>query len=265
MRIVRHSRYIQQQKRKSKILALIGFLVLSSAMFLAMLPNMLLFAYVAMIGGFVMFNMGMQGIGRWSRNPRNDQILDARMKGLGDQVTLVHFAKLGENGRVIDHLAVFPGGLVLLNGKEIDGRIRQKKAAWRKEGGLFRKMFAFSGPQLGNPSFENDRNLPLIEKWLEDNQIEVEVYAATVFLHPRVELEIEEPDYPVLHAEEVPEFLRDLPTDETFTRDEQQHLVELLAAGAGVEQPERQQASRRPRPVRRASAPRPSQVKRKTA
>ncbi len=265
MRIVRHSTYIQQQKRRSKILALIGFVILSSAMFLAMLPNMLLLAYVAMIGGFVMFNMGMQGIGRWSRNPRNDQILDARMKGLGDQVTLVHYAKLGEKGRVIDHLAVFPGGLVLLNGKEIDGRIRQKKAAWRKDGGLFRKMFAFSGPQLGNPSFENDRNVPIVEKWLEESQMEVEVYAATVFLHPRVELQIEEPDYPVLHAEEVPEFLRDLPVDETFTREEQQRLVELLAAGAGVEQPERQQASRRPRPVRRASAPKPSQVKRKTA
>lgn len=265
MRIVRHSRYIQQQKRRSKILALIGFLVLTSAMFLAMLPNMLLLAYVAMIGGFVMFNMGMQGIGRWNRNPRNDQILDARLKGLGDQVTLVHYAKLGEKARVIDHLAVFPGGLVLLNGKEIDGRIRQKKSVWRKDGGLFRKMFAFSGPQLGNPSFENDRNLPQVEKWLQDNHMEVDVYAATVFLHPRVELEIEEPDYPVLHAEEVQEFLRDLPVDETFTRDEQQRLVELLAAGEGVEQPDRQQASRRPRPVRRASAPKPSQVKRKTA
>jgi hypothetical protein len=126
-------------------------------------------------------------------------------------------------------------------------------------------MFAFSGPQLGNPSLENDRNLPFVEKWLEDNQMEADVHAATVFLHPRVELEIEEPDYPVLHAEEVPEFLRDLQTDETFTRDEQQHLIELLAAGEGVEQPERQQASRRPRPVRRASAPKPSQVKRKTA
>lgn len=265
MRIVRHTKYIKQQKRKSKVLALIGFLVLSSAMFLAMLPNMLLIAYVAMIGGFIMFNMGMQGIGRWSRNPRNDQILDTRMKGLSDQVTLVHFARLGEKGKVIDHLAVFPGGLVLLNGREIDGKIRQKKSVWRKDGGLFRKMFAFSGPQLGNPSFENDRTLPLIEKWLADNQLEVDVHAATVFLHPRVDLEIEEPDYPVLHGEEVPEFIRDLPTDETFTRDEQQRLVGLLAAGEGVEEPERQQASRRPRPVRRASTPKPTQVKRKTA
>lgn len=264
MRIVRHTKHIQQQKRKSKWLAFIGFLVLSSAMFLAMLPDMLMLAYIAMIGGFIMFNMGMQGIGRWTRNPRNDQILDTRMKGLSDQVTLVHYARVGDK-RVLDHLVIFPGGLLILNARELDGAIRQKKSSWRKHGGLFRKMFAFSGPQLGNPSFENDRNIPLVEKWLADNQLEVDVLAATVFLHPRVDLEVEEPDYPVLHGEEVPEFMRDLPVDETLTADEKQRLVELLAAGQGVEVPERQQASRRPRPVRRASAPKATQVKRRTA
>lgn len=264
MRIVRHSKYINQQKKRSKWLAAVGFLILASAMFIAMMPNLLLFAYVAMIGGFVMFNMGMQGIGKWTRNPRNDQILDSRMKGLSDQVTLVHYAKLGDK-RVIDHLAVYPGGLAILNAKEIDGAIRQRGGSWQKKGGMIRKLFAFSGPQLGNPSFENDRNVPHVEKWLADNQMEVDVIAATVFLHPRAELEIEDPDYPVLHAEEVPEFLRDLEADETFTQVEKAALVDLLAAGEGVEEPEKQQASRRPRPVRRTSAPKTSQVKRKSA
>ena len=268
MRTVRHSQHIRQQKRKSKWFAFIGFLILSSAMFLAMLPNALLLAYVAMIGGFILFNIGMQGIGRWTRNPRNDQILDARMKNVSDQVTLVHYAKLTDDkgkSKVIDHLAVYNGGVLVLNGKEIDGAIEQKKSAWRKKGGMIRKMFAFSGPQLGNPSFENDRLVPLVENWLAQNQIEVDVTAATVFLHPRVELTIEEPDYPVLHAEEVPEFIHDLPADESFTADEKAHLVELLSSGEGVETPERERVSRRPRPVRRVSAPKASQVKRKSA
>lgn len=268
MRIVRHSNHIKQQKRKSKWLAFIGFLVLTSAMFLAMLPNALLFAYVAMIGGFVMFNIGMQGIGRWTRNPRNDQILDIRMKGLSDQVTLVHYAALTDakdKKKVVDHLVVYGGGVLILNAKEIDGKIQQNKTSWRKQGGLIRKMFSFSGPQLGNPSFENDRLVPLVEQWLADNQLEVDVIAATVFLHPRTELEIEEPDYPVLHAEEIPEFMREIPTDESFTQDEKVRLVELLSQGEGVETPEKERASRRPRPVRRKAAPKASQVKRKTA
>lgn len=268
MRIVRHSNHIKQQKRKSKWLAFIGFLILTSAMFLAMLPNMLLLAYVAMIGGFVMFNIGMQGIGRWTRNPRNDQVLDVRMKSLSDQITLVHYAGLTDEKqkrKVVDHLVVYGGGVLILNAKEVDGKIQQRKTTWRKQGGLIRKMFSFSGPQLGNPSFENDRLIPIVEKWLAENQLEVDVAAATVFLHPRTELEIEEPDYPVLHAEELPEFLRELETDESFTTEEKFRLVELLSAGDGVETPDQERASRRPRPVRRKSAPKASQVKRKTA
>lgn len=268
MRIVRHSNHIKQQKRKSKLLAFIGFLILTSAMFLAMLPNALLVAYVAMIGGFIMFNIGMQGIGRWTRNPRNDQVLDIRLKGLSDQTTLVHYAAITDakdKRKVVDHLLIYGGGLLILNAKEVDGKIQQKKSTWRKQGGMIRKMFSFSGPQLGNPSFENDRLVPMVEHWLGENQLEVDVMAATVFLHPRTELEIEEPDYPVLHVEEVPEFLREIHMDDTLTQDEKIRLVELLSAGVGVESPDKERASRRPRPVRRASAPKPSQVKRKSA
>lgn len=267
MRIVRHAAYIKSQKRKSIWLAVIGFLVLSSAMFIAMLPGLLIIAYVTMIGGFIMFNVGMQGVGRWSRNPRNDQILDARLKGLSDQSTLVHYATLDVAGkkRNVPHLLVHAGGLLLINAKEVDGKVEQRGSTWRKQGGVVRKMFSFSGPQLGNPSLENDRMIPEIEKWLAANQLEVDVLAATVFLHPKLEVEVSDPDYPVLHAEEVAEFVHDVPADHSFTPDEKRHLVELLSAGVGVEEPEKQQASRRPRPVKRVAGPKPSQVKRKSA
>src|SRR5699024_2810561 len=105
----------------------------------------------------------------------------------------------------------------------------------------------------------------LVESWLAENNLSVDVLAVTVFLHPKAELEIEEPDYPVLHAEEMEEFIRDMPADESFTQDEKIRLVEMLAAGEGVETPELEKPSRRPRPVRRAAGPRPTQVKRKSA
>lgn len=263
MRIVRYSNYIKKQKRKSIWMAVIGFITLSAAMFIAMMPGLLIVAYVAMIGGFITFNLGMQGVGKWTRNPRNDQIFDVRMKSLTDQVTLIHYAKPGK--RVVEHLAVYPGGLLVLNGKEVDGNIVQRGAVWRKKGGLFRRLFAFSGPQLGNPSFENDRAVASVEEWLAEQHLEVDVKAATVFLHPRVDLEVEKPDYPVLHGEEVDEFIRDLPDDEHFTQDEKNQLLSLLTSGQGVEQPEQQKASRRPRPTRRVAGPKPSQVKRKSA
>lgn len=255
MRIVRHNAYISERKRRARLFSLFGFLLLSGSLLIAWYPDYLLVAYVAMLGGFILFNMGMQQLGKWTRNPRNDQILDHQMKNLSDRVTLIHYAPFGKHR--IEHVAVHPGGLVVLTAREVDGTIKKRRSSWKRKGGLYRRLFSFSGPQVGNPSFETDANVRRAEEFLAENQMEVDVEGAIVFVHPRVELDIEDPDYPVLHGDEVDEFIRGLPPDESFTREERERIVELLSAGERVETPQVQkQGSRRPRPVKRVAAPR---------
>lgn len=254
MRIVRHNKYISQRKKRARIFALVGFLLLSTSLLIAWYPDYLLLAYVAMLSGFILFNMGMQQVGKWTRNPRNDQVLDIRMKGLSDRVTLVHYAQLGKYN--IEHIAVHPGGLVLLTTKEVDGTIEKRKGRWRRKGGVFRRLFSFSGPQLGNPGFETEEGVKRVGAWLAEQQMEVDVEGAIVFVHPGTELDIEDPDYPVLHGEELPAFFHDLPADPDFTSEERDRIIELLAAGESVEKESvRAQGSRRPRPVKRVAAP----------
>lgn len=253
MQIVRHAEYVKDRKKRGRWMALLGFVLLSGSLFIAWYPQFLIIAYVAMLIGFVMFNIGMQGIGKWSRDPRNDQILDHRMKGLGDRFTIIHYPQIGK--QVIEHLLVYPGGVLVMTAKEIGGKISQKGKSWRKQGGLFRRLFTFSGPQLGNPSFETETNVKRVEEFLAQHQVEVDVTGSVVFVHPKAELEIEDPDFPVLHGEEMEEFVRDLPADETFTQEERAQVVELLSQGAKVETPTVEKSSRRPRPVRRVAAP----------
>lgn len=253
MQIVRHAKYVKDRKKRGRWLALLGFILLSGSLFLAWYPELLIVAYVAMLVGFIMFNMGMQGIGKWSRSPRNDEILDHRLKGLSDRHTVVHYANVG--GKVVEHLMVYPGGVMVMTGKEIDGKISQVRQSWKKAGGLFRRMFTFSGPQLGNPSFETEASIKRVEAFLAENQLEADVLGAVVFLHPKAELDITEPDFPVLHGEEMEEFVRDLPADETFTEAERERVIELLSGGEQVEKPVVEQSSRRPRPVKRVAAP----------
>lgn len=253
MQIVRHAQYIKDQKRRGRWLALVGFILLSGSLFVAWYPSLLIAAYVAMLAGFVMFNMGMQGIGKWSRDPRNDQLIDHRLKGLSDRNTVIHYAKPG--GKVVEHLLVYPGGVMVLTAKELDGKITQRRQSWRKAGGAIRRMFSFSGPQLGNPSFETENAIKRVEGFLAENQLEADVNGAVVFVHPKAELEIQEPDFPVLHGEELEEFVREQPADPTFTEDERARVVELLSAGQKVETPTVERASRRPRPVKRVAAP----------
>lgn len=253
MQIVRHAKYIKDQKRKGRLLALFGFLLLTGSLFIAWYPELLIFAYVSMLIGFVMFNIGMQLVGKWSRDPRNDQILDHRLKGLSDRYSVVHYPKVGN--KVVEHLLVYPGGVVVMTARELDGKVSQVRSSWKKTGGLFRRLFSFSGPQLGNPSFDTDTNVKKVQAFLAENQLEVDVMGSIVFLNPRIELDIENPDFPVLHGEEMEEFVRDLPADESFSDDEKARVIGLFSQGEKVETPTVEQASRRPRPVKRVAAP----------
>src|SRR5699024_5964278 len=156
-----------------------GFLLLSVSLVAAWFPNYIALAYITMLSGFVIFNMGMQQVGKWTRNPRNDQILDTRMKSLSDRVTLVHYAAIGKHH--LEHLAVHPGGIVVLTAREVDGTIVRRKRGWKRKGGLFRRLFSFSGPQVGNPDYETEESLKRLASWLTEQQMEVDLQGAIVF------------------------------------------------------------------------------------
>ncbi|HVL22681.1 MAG TPA: nuclease-related domain-containing protein [Thermomicrobiales bacterium] len=250
MRIVRHNQFVKQRKRRARLFAFLGFLILTSSLLIAWYPSFLMLAYVAMLAGFILFNMGMQQVGKWTRNPRNDQIIDHHLKNLSDRFTIIHYAQFGKQRA--EHVVVHPGGLLVVTAREIDGDISKKGNRWQRKGSMFRRFFSFSGPQLGNPSYETEAIIGNVEKFLEQEQLEVDVEGAIVFVHPKAELDIEDPDYPVLHGDELAGFLQGLPADVTFTNQERDRLVQLLAAGENVEQPK--QAVGRRRPVRRRAA-----------
>lgn len=249
MRIIRHNNYIAQRKRQARWISIIGFAVLTSTLFVGMNPSYLLPAYAFMLVGFVVFNMGMQQMGKWSRNPRNDQLIDRAMSKLSDKFTVIHFAPVGK--RRIDHVVIYPGGIVTLTSREINGQIEERGSRWRKKGGGFRRLISFSGPQLNNPSHDVESSIAALESFLEEKQLQVDVEGAVVFVHPQVQLDIQDPDYPVLHADELPEFLTSLAPEPSFTVGERDRIVGFLADGEAAEETEQQP---RRRPVRRRAA-----------
>lgn len=230
MKIVRHDSYIKTRKRNAKLVAALGFLLLVGTLFLALNPQLLIVSYILMLGGFVLFNVGMQQVGKWTRNPRNDQAIDHFLKGLPDRYTIVHYAAVGK--KRVEHVLVHPGGATVLTSREVDGSISEQKSRWRRRGSGIRRFLSFSGPQLGNPSVDTEESIKRLEEFLAANSMEADVDGAVVFLHPQVELEIVEPDFPVLHGDELPTFVHRLPVDATFTATEREQLVSLLANGA---------------------------------
>ncbi|MCO5221194.1 MAG: hypothetical protein M9947_06360 [Thermomicrobiales bacterium] len=96
MRIYRNTGYIDSAKRRTKLMALGGFLLLIAtfpvAFFMSSRSNNFIFiTYIFLIIGFILFNRGMQGIGRWGNNARHmreDFALDNELKPLSDRYAL---------------------------------------------------------------------------------------------------------------------------------------------------------------------------------
>lgn len=254
MRVVRNIGYVKHRKRRARWSALLGFLLLVSVSVIWFVPKLVLFAYAILFLGYVVFSYGMQQMGKWNRTPRNDNILDERLKTLPDKFTLIHYGTVGD--KTVEHALVYPGGVLAITARAVPGTISGHGNKWRKRGFGLTRLFG-SGPALGNPSLETQQSVAAIESALETAQLEVDVDGAIVFVSPQTQLDAEDTDYPAMMVEELPGFIRSLPADASLKPGERQQLVELLSAGGELEAPERA-TTRRPvrtkRPAKKKAA-----------
>jgi hypothetical protein len=249
MRIVRDLSYVKRRKRTARWMAFLGFLLLASTFWIALYDQFLLLAYGLLLVGFVIFNSGMQQIGKWNRPVRNDQIVDKALAKLGDKYTLIHFTTVGK--LMVEHVLVHGSGVVVFLPREIMGAVEVKGGRWRKRGGGLRRIFRMGGPQLGNPSLDLERSVQAVETVLNEHDFDVPVDGAIVFTDPRADIEADAPDWPVLLPAELAQFVRDLPPEEMMKPAERQQLVALLANDAEIEAPT---TAPRRRPVKRRAA-----------
>ena len=252
MRVVRNNGYIKRRKRLAKWSALLGFVLLVSTFWLATAvgPNGVLLAYIPLLGGTILFHLGMQQIAKWNRRtPRNDQLLDARLRNLNEKYALIHYAEIGK--RAVEHLLVHPGGVLVLTARDLPGGVRYRDGRWRRTGRGVGRLFGMGGPQLGNPSLETQASVDALQAYLAEAQFEADVDGAIVFLHPLVELDVEEPDFPVMNGEGLTEFVRTLPVEAALPPTERQALVDLLGEGGELQ---RDAPAQRRRPVKRRAA-----------
>lgn len=251
MRIVRNISYVKRRKKLARWASLVGVVLLVTTMIVTIqVPTLIGFGYLLLFVGMITFHFGMQQLGKWSRTPRNDQLIDTQLRSLGEKYALLHYTVLGK--RTVDHLLIHPGGILTLTARELPGKVQLRRNRWRKAGGGLGRLFGMGGPQLGNPTLDAEADLAALRTELAARQLEVEVDAAIVFLHPMVVLDVEEPEFPVTNAEGLPRLVRSLPEDLTLQVKERQALIEALAVGEEVEQP-RPTAPRR-RPVKRRAA-----------
>jgi hypothetical protein len=259
MRIYRNTGYIDRSKRRAKLMAIGGFALLIAtfpvAFFMSSRNNNFIFlTYIFLVVGFIGFNRGMQQIGRWGNNARHvreDLSLDSHLKSLSDKYTLIHFGQ--PLNKVIDHTLVHPGGVLVITTKDFPGQVKVDNDIWRKSGSVLGRMFAFSGPQVGNPTKETGQSLDHVEEALRSADLEADIEAVIVFTATTAEIEVDGSSDPVLPVEELEAYVRDLDFTEELSTTDRDAIVALLAKGEQVEAPTKT-TTRRPVKVKKRAA-----------
>jgi len=233
VRVVRNIGWIERRKKTGRFMVFAGLVFLASAFLLTFYRNEILLSYVGLILGFLTFNGGMQQVARWSRKPRTDEVLDHMLSKLNDRFAIVHYPAIG--GRRPDHVIVTPGGVLALTPREVGGVVTLDGRRWKRS--ALKQIFNLGGPQLGNPSIENESQVATLEALFEEADIDVDVQGAVVFVHPDVEIEMRNPETEVIHVHELYDYVRSLTSEgTTLTSDERNKIVSVLSTGERIEE-----------------------------
>jgi hypothetical protein len=187
MNIIKNETLIKRNARIAKYTMFAGLLVLAGGMFASFrFPDKVYISLGALMGGFLLSQIGIFFTNRWGRRPRPDEHLDQALKGLDKKYTLFHYTT------PVPHLLVGPAGLWILLPFHQGGTITFEKGRWRQRGGnLYLKLFAQEG--LGRPELEVGAGFERIHNYLEKKLAEDEmptIQSALVFTNPKVVIDI---------------------------------------------------------------------------
>lgn len=236
MRLVVNNGYVKRRKRMSRLMILGGLLLFAASFPLLTVPSLIIFSYVTLIAGFLVFNSGMQGTAKWSHRPRPDEVIDNSLRRLNDRYTLIHYPEM--SGLRPEHVLVYPGGLVVITSREAYGTIQVNGNKWKKSGKLL-SFLSFGGPQLGNPTNDNQRQRAALEGFLENHDLPGDdlIDGIITFTHPKSNVEVIESDLTVVKSDELLEAIRDLGTEAPLPTGERDAIISALSQGQEVSGP----------------------------
>jgi len=193
MKVITNEKMIKRNGRIGQI-ARIGGLIILFGSFIATFVNQMYvnIAFMALLFGFLLTQIGIYFGNRWGRHPRPDELIDQGLKGLSDQYSIYHYVT------PVAHLLVGPSGLWVIMPYYQVGKIVYEKNRWKqKGGGIFQRYMRFIGQEgLGRPDLEAPAEVSTLNRFIKKQIPEDEIpepNVALVFTNEKVELEVENP------------------------------------------------------------------------
>ncbi len=229
--------FLKKQLKIAQRTSLAGLALFAVGMYLTFaVPQAVTWAFVALILGFLVSQVGIYFGNRYGRQPRVDQVLDQALKGLGEKHVLYHYATPA------GHVIIGPSGVWVLVVKYQQGRIRYRKGKWRQSGGpvlWYLRLFAQEG--LGRPDVEIAEEVKLVRRALEEHlgpeeAAQIPVEPVLVFTSPKAQLEdVADAPVPTLKPEALKGFFRERLKQKRLTPEQVKRVREalVLAPAAG--------------------------------
>jgi hypothetical protein len=228
MKVITNDRLIKRNGRLGQVATISGLLVLVGGMFVSFrYPNFAGYAWVALLLGFALSQLGLYFGNRWGRRPRPDELIDQGLKGLNDQYSIYHYMT------PVSHLLVGPSGLWVILPYYQVGTIVYEKGRWKQKGGGFMQRYlrAFAQEGVGRPDIEAPNEVQSITKFLNKRLPDrdyPEVTPALVFTNDKVNLEVENAPILTLPLKKLKETVRKAAKEKIITSGEIQEINELF-------------------------------------
>jgi len=209
MRVVRNDGFIKKRIRFTQRGSLLGMGLLLVSLILSTRNQyeLTLAAWLLLLVGFVVAMVAVQVGNRYVRPPRPDTVLDKLLKGLDSRFVAYHYLYPAE------HLLLTPGGLVAVQMQGQRGRVSVRGKRWHHGPFLQRLRVLLGESPLGNPAAELRRTLAATARAVADLGEQVAnlpLEGIIVFYADGVQLTAEDPEYPVVTAEELKARLREM-------------------------------------------------------
>jgi hypothetical protein len=192
MKVIINEKLIKRNGRLGQIATFSGLFVLAGGMFVSFrYPNYSIFAWVALLVGFALSQVGLYFGNRWGRHPRPDERIDLGLKGLNDQFTMYHYSTPAA------HLLVGPSGLWVIMPYYQVGKIVYERGRWKQKGGSFIQKYlrAFAQEGIGRPDIDAPAEVESLSRFFKKNipdQSIPEARPVLVFTNDKVDLEVGE-------------------------------------------------------------------------
>ena len=211
MKIIKNEKLIKRNSIIGQWTSIGALIVLGGGMYMSFSnpsnPNMVTYSLIALVGGFILTQIGMYMGNRWGRSPRPDEKFDAGLKGLPGDYTIYHFITPAS------HLLVGPAGVWALIPYRQRGVVTYSKNRWRVGNGGFLQayMSIFGQEGIGRPDLEAESEInaihKLLAKRLDEGGIPV-INAALIFMHDEVDLQVEDAPLPAMKIKQLKDFMR---------------------------------------------------------